>query len=128
MSKINYQNLPSTSTPLNATNLNAMQEPEDSGWIDITLLNDVTARSGDIYKPQYRRIGDVVYLKGQINVPQHSQLSAFQLPSGYRPAYEVKPPILNNYYDAWIAPNGTLYIGTGNAETSIDMCVSFLAN
>lgn len=26
MAKINYQNLPSTSTPLNATNLNAMQE------------------------------------------------------------------------------------------------------
>lgn len=31
MSKINYQNLPSTSTPLNATNLNAMQETYEIG-------------------------------------------------------------------------------------------------
>lgn len=31
MAQINYQNLPSTSTPLNATNLNAMQEIEEIG-------------------------------------------------------------------------------------------------
>lgn len=31
MAKINYQNLPSTSTPLNATNLNTMQEISTSG-------------------------------------------------------------------------------------------------
>ena len=31
MTKINYQNLPSTSTPLNATNLNAMQNITETG-------------------------------------------------------------------------------------------------
>jgi len=100
----------------------------DSSWKDLTLLNGVSARTGDQYKPQYRKIGNLVFIKGQINVPQHSQLTAFQLPSGYRPAYEIKPPIINNYYDAWISNNGYMYIGSGNAETNLDICSSFLAD
>lgn len=70
---------------------------EDTGWQDLTLLNGVTARNQDAtYKPQYRKIGNIVYLKGQITIPSHSgNLRMAEIPLGYRPSYEAKMPSLN---------------------------------
>lgn len=60
MTRINYQNLPSTSTPLNATNLNSMQDIIEQGQWTPTLANaNVT------YDQQYGlyfKIGNLVFV------------------------------------------------------------------
>lgn len=60
MARINYQNLPSTSTPLNATNLNNMQDIIEQGQWTPTLANaNVT------YDQQYGlyfKIGNLVFV------------------------------------------------------------------
>ncbi len=89
-------------TPFSAENLNKIQEDlkemidsvdsktEDTGWIDITLMNGATARKGDEYKPAFRRIGSIVYIKGQITVPTSTtDITLFVLPENCRPNYEV---------------------------------------
>ena len=52
MAKINYQNLPSTSTPLNATNMNSMQE------ISNYSLNEKEVGNWVNGKPIYRKVID----------------------------------------------------------------------
>ena len=70
MQKINFQNLPSTTTPVNATNLNQLQTNVENefnvgSWTNLTLLNNFIAYTGQ-NTPQYRRIGKCVYLRGVI--------------------------------------------------------------
>mgnify|MGYP003291001026 CR=1 FL=1 len=88
--------------------------PDDSGWLDLTLENGVTSRDNTAkYKPQYRKIGNIVYLKGQVSIPAHSAYMVMAtLPSGYRPYFEGKLPILvsNN----WIDTDGKIYISADN--------------
>lgn len=72
MQKINFQNLPSTTTPVNATNLNQLQTNVENefnvgSWTNLTLLNDFITYTGQ-NTPQYRRIGKCVYLRGIIKV------------------------------------------------------------
>lgn len=69
MARINYQNLPSTSTPLNATNLNSMQDIIEQGQWTPTLAN-----ANATYDQQYGlyfKIGNLVFvtwrLEGTIN-------------------------------------------------------------
>lgn len=92
--------------------------PQDSGWIDLSLENGITARDNTAkYKPQYRKIGKVVYLKGQVNIPAHSSaITMGVIPSGYTPYFEGKMQSLtaNN----WIDTNGTIYISTDNTQRS----------
>ncbi len=53
---------------------------EDTGWIDITLLHGEKQTSNSYYDPQYRKIGNLVVLKGVIlNVTKTAE-SLFQLP------------------------------------------------
>lgn len=54
MNKINFENLPSTNTPVNASNLNQLQTNVDEGKIDKTLTNfegnlDTIKTTGFIY-------------------------------------------------------------------------------
>lgn len=74
MAVINYQNLPSTSTPLNATNLNTMQEIITEGvWTPILTVHSENADPTVTYRNQrgrWMRIGDYVfidfYIRGEI--------------------------------------------------------------
>lgn len=75
MQKINFQNLPDTTTPVNATNLNQLQtnvenEFNVNSWTNITLANNFIQFSGQNV-PQYRRIGKCVYLRGVIKTSQN---------------------------------------------------------
>ena len=67
----------------------------DSGWIAFSLQNSWTA--GGAETPYYRKIGNVVYLKGSVT---KSGVTAFEtvatLPSGYRPTEVVRPGITLN--------------------------------
>ena len=90
--------------------------PQDSGWQDITLANGVTQR-GSSYKPQYRKIGKVVYLRGQVTIPAHNSIMTIcnTLPEGYRPSQEAKS---YGMQDNWIATNGDWYVATNNNSAS----------
>lgn len=56
----------------------------DTGWIEITQsdLAQGTAGTG-YYVPMYRKIGNVVYLKGQVTGITTRASAIFTLPSGY---------------------------------------------
>ena len=101
----------------------------DTGWQDITLQNGVTARSGDAYKPQYRKIGNVVYIKGQVNIPSHnSTITMCELPSGYKPSYEAKMPLMLPYVHNWIDIDGKFNIGPIGSLNNISIDTQYLVN
>ena len=92
---------------------------DDSGWIDLPLTNGVLPFLED-YPPQYRRIGNQVFIRGRITNATQETTYAATLPVGFRPV---------DYSPRWIAPcNGTVYVrmylnaGTGNivVETMSD--------
>ena len=101
---------------------------EDTGWVDVTLLNGATPRSGDQYKPQCRRIGNVVYLKGQIDIPAHNAGTIYlTLPDGFQPAYEVS--MLGFYRDTWLDTSGNLTVNNDTtARTNQKLYAFFLIN
>lgn len=83
--------------------LNGITMLEDTGWVDLPLLNGVTARDNTIkWKPQLRRIGNIVYCKGQVSIPAHtSNIAIAEIPEGFRPQYELRFEELaqrNNWY------------------------------
>lgn len=57
----------------------------DSGWIDLTL-NSGWSYQYDTDKPQYRRIGNVVYLRGLVDGTASAPTTIGELPVGYRPS------------------------------------------
>lgn len=63
----------------------------DSGWLDLTLLNGAEAYS-TAQKPQYRKIGSVVYIRGVFKGVTSTPTVIGQLPVGYRPACKVIIP------------------------------------
>ena len=56
----------------------------DSGWLDVTLSGDVQQYS-NTSKPQYRKIGNVVYLRGAVKNVTSDNTTIGVLPAGYRP-------------------------------------------
>ena len=56
----------------------------DSGWITLPLSGDVISYDPDIV-PQYRRIGNVVYVRGAVKNITQSGTTIAVLPEGYRP-------------------------------------------
>lgn len=56
--------------------------PGDSGWLSIATFTNSWASTSGI---QYRKIGNMVRLRGQFTTAGTANTVAFQLPSGYRP-------------------------------------------
>lgn len=85
----------------------------DSGWIDLTLLNGVTARDNTMtYKPQIRKINNVVYMKGQVNIPTTGDIIMCVIPDGYRPSFEAKMGNVNT--NNWIDTSGNVNLSATN--------------
>ena len=59
---------------------------EDSGWLDLPLESGVSA-DGYSGKPQYRKIGNIVEIRGSISFTKASSgnTSLATLPEGFRP-------------------------------------------
>lgn len=53
-------------------------------WADLALQNGYANEAG-FQKAQYRKIGDVVYLRGSITVATTNTAYVFTLPAGFRP-------------------------------------------
>jgi hypothetical protein len=86
---------------------------EDTGWTAVTSFFNGYSGSGS---PAYRRINNVVYLRGRVSGGGANSL-AFNLPSGYRPAVDTVIAVQQfgtsniNYVtvnpDGNVVPNGT---------------------
>lgn len=112
-----------------------LQKVSDTGWVTITLgsNNYLSARSGADYAPKYRKIGNVVYLQGQLkvtsamNAKTNYTISLSNIPT---PAYQTSF-VTGNYggvvANAWISgttlairPYGA--VSTEDVGFQIDTC------
>lgn len=58
---------------------------DDTGWIDMTLVNSWVFYGVPWSTPQYRRIGNIVYLKGLVGGGSSTTAIITTLPAGFRP-------------------------------------------
>ena len=73
----------------------------DSGWLALPLSGDVQAYSTNV-QPQYRKIGNVVYLRGAVKNVTSDNTTIGVLPTGYRPTN-----ISHQYIQATSNENGS---------------------
>ena len=111
MEKINFQDLPSTSTPLSSTNLNQMQDNMEDAIIPIKLvsISDTapgSATTGDMY---YNTTDNKVYIATGTNTWD----------SGSTPRYDGF--YINTNDNTLFYYNGTSLVGVGGSQTSINV-------
>lgn len=111
MEKINFQDLPSTSTPLNSTNLNQMQDNMEDAIIPIKLISisesaPGSATTGDMY---YNTTDNKVYIATGTNTWD----------SGSTPRYDGF--YINTNDNTLFYYNGTSLVGVGGSQTSINV-------
>lgn len=129
MALIEFKDLPDTSTPLNASNLNNNFNEcyqADSGWIDMQLKNSWATYTQNYQKAQYRKIGNQVFIRGLINGGS-ANTDFVQLPTGYRPSLITYLPVVDDAganvikvsadgnlraysYTAYIALSGSFFV------------------
>lgn len=98
MALIEFKDLPDTTTPLTAANLNNNFNEcykADSGWQDMTLINNWGTYTQNYQKAQYRKIGNQVFLRGMI-ISGSNNTYATVLPEGYRPAFNIYAPAVDD--------------------------------
>ena len=111
MEKINFQDLPSMSTPLNSTNLNQMQDNMEDAIIPIKLvtISDTapgSATTGDMY---YNTADNKVY----------TAIGTNTWDSGNTPRYDGF--YINTTDNTLFYYNGTALVGAGGSQTSINV-------
>lgn len=124
MEKINFQDYPNTTTPVNATNLNAIQNNAETSInaVDTKITNatttedftsKITFNENVANNTKFIKMGKIVYVIFQGEGKTHSGGATLcTIPSGYRPANSVYAPFTknNNAY-------GSLNIGTNGVMT-----------
>lgn len=106
---------------------------EDTGWLDLTL------KTGWSYQystdtPKYRKVGNVVYLKGLIDATASAQTTIAELPAGFRPVgqYNRFTCALNqkDFVNIQVGRNGLITDYTKNTSTARNLIslsgISFL--
>lgn len=111
MEKINFQDLPSTTTPLNSANLNQMQDNMENAIIPTKLVTisstaPSTATIGDMY---YNTTDNKVYTATATNTWD----------SGITPRYDGF--YINTSDNTLFYYNGTALVGAGGSQTSINV-------
>ena len=91
----------------------------DTGWIDLTLTNGATIYNSN-QKPQYRKIGSQVFLRGIFcGITERTTIAT--LPAGYRPSQRIMVNTQRTGYGidrVEIETDGSVnYIGTNAAST-----------
>ena len=108
MTKINFQNLPNTTTPLNATNLNSIQNIDSTVALNSYLTNS-WAKNGYCGASKINSVITVT-----LSVRYGTAALIGTLPSGYRPSETIIIPTYNGTV-------GTLAtIGTDGKITLLD--------
>ena len=63
----------------------------DTGWLALPLASGITAQSAsDAYTPQYRKIGNVVYIEGCVKGATANNTVLATLPEGFRPVHIMR--------------------------------------
>ena len=110
MAKINYQNLPNTTTPLNATNLNTMQDINTTVALSTYLVNSWETNG----YCKVSKINDIIFLT--LSVRRGTTDTILTLPSGYRPSGTVIVGVNNGVSgtNATISTAGVVKISDSN--------------
>ena len=96
---------------------------EDTGWVNLTLFDGFMAREG--YEPQIRRIGKIVFIRGQIKTDGWTSGWALQIPEGFRSSKTVqKTSLIEAKYgvDMWYVPDESYmsYVKISLSQTLVD--------
>lgn len=98
--------------------IKSIDDVSDTGWINLSLLNSVTAFAS--YTPQYRKIGKLVFIRGSVSNITTANTIIAVLPSGFRPSnnyFYANFKVGNNINCLYIDASGNLFLG-GNASGS----------
>ena len=86
MALVTFQDLPSTSTPLNSANLNNNFNEINNKTIPEDFKSSITFESDEEAYGYFRKIGNMISITYQGSVKTHdANKTLFTLPSGYRP-------------------------------------------
>lgn len=93
---------------------------DDSGWIDLPLSSGVIAYN-DAQKPQYRKVGNEVSIRGVIkNMAAPTTATVFaNIPEGFRPSHKIIESgamIGSNFWRFDIETNGEIRFGSTTME------------
>ena len=114
MALTNWKNLPDTSTPVNATNLNDSFEYLDNQVTAENFISKVTFNESAVQSHcLFKKVGKIIIISYQGESKAHSASELiFTLPSGYRPSDSIYVPFVssNNAY-------GHLQITSGGLVT-----------
>ena len=132
MQKIEFKDLPDTTTPLSASNLNTMQdnienEIEDlknDEWQNLSLTSNWSRFSDTFNIPSYSKRGNFVYLRGLLKRSSNivGEETIATLPENYRPLKRIllNVPAGNNQsqrIDIW--EDGTIKIASTVVTTDM---------
>lgn len=124
-----------------ATAIEGITPEQDTGWLNLPLQGNVIPYGEGVNYPQYRKIGNTVYLKGAVkNITGFGTVVAI-LPEGFRPS-NGHPFVQSTSHDnnigvfaRWnISSNGTMtmnYISNNNEFSDNDwypITTNFLVN
>ena len=86
----------------------------DTGWINMNLLNGWLIHSVDYQSPQYRKIGDFVYLRGLVRRENSTERNIAMVPLGFRPSkIQAFAQVSEEGDSVYVRPDG--YITTGGS-------------
>lgn len=91
---------------------------EDSGWKTLPLKSGITPNSDSVI-PQYRKIGEAVYIRGGIKGIAGEDVTVATLPVGYRPTR------VYHFLQNKSASGGVPMIARWKIETNGDITMSF---
>lgn len=134
MQKINFKNLPDTSTPLNAENLNLMQDNIESAipTIENSLYSDSTTNAPSVHAVNNMiKTQDVAISVGVLNstgttgVEKFDQETSYTIEQGYKCLGVVGYSLVGGYYTSCIlsrlyADDSKIYwaiLNTGQSQT-----------
>lgn len=84
-----------SATAFGAPVANALNAIEPTAWTNVTFQNGWVNFGAPYQNVQYRKIGDIVYVRGMMKSGTINQI-AFTLPAGFRPPAEVYLPTTSN--------------------------------
>ena len=87
-------------------------EAKDSGWINLPLEAGISVGS-IVGKAQYRKVGKIVYIRGDVRGISGAGTTFAKLPSGYRPSsqhYFLSEASGKRYSRNYISTNGDLVL------------------
>lgn len=82
----------------------------DTGWKDLSLATNWKRHSNDYNKAQYRKINNIVYLRGTIRNDTDSSATIGTLPAGYRPKVSniLVVSVSDTFKNVYINSSGSL--------------------